>query len=341
MNLEDPSSSPRSLEYRLLRLLLAVRETQSPSARAELNMLLRENAEARLIMARLMVDEQALISRLREDGIVELLEPARTPKPAPRIRTRWFARRPIMAMSAGILFGLFGASVLLGFGLGGRWTEKVMVLLQDGFEQVAAPLMTGVPQQPGRWNGDHSELSGEQQGVKPAQGTKMIRILRSDYEGKVSKNNFQGDLMRVIDLRSFSREINGGEAVVSASALFNAAPFPETERYDGVVTLYALEELGSTEKTLLKDSLAHSCGLWRSLDKDTGTWEQAATRLQLPAGTEYLIVKVSVRRWPIGKESQSSLPNPVTFAGHFVDDVRTSIHFRNTTTAKRDSVQTP
>ena len=330
MNLEDPSSSPRSLEHRLLRLLLAVRETQSPSARAELNMLLRENAEARPIMARLMVDEQALISRLREDGIVELLEPARAPKPAPRIRTRWFARRPIMAMSAGILFGLFGASVLLGFGLGGRWTEKVMVLLQDGFEQGAAPLVTGVPQQLNQWSGDFSELVGEQQGVRPAHGTKMIRMLRSDYEGKISsKRNFQGDLMRIVDVRPFSREINGGEVVLSTSALFNAAPFPETERYDGVVTIYALGKLGSTEKTLLEDSLAHSYGLRPSLDQDPATWEQAATRLQLPAGTEYVILKVSVRRWPTGNENQASLPSPVTFAGHFVDDVRTSIHIRN------------
>jgi len=329
MNLEDPAPSPRTLEHRLLRLLQAVRDTQDPSARAELNMLLRDNPEARPIMARLMVDEQALISRLREDGIVELLEPARTPKPAPRIRTRWFARRTIMAMSAGLLIGLFGASVLFGFGLGGLWPEKVIVLLQDGFEQGPAPLMTGVPQQPGLWNGDSSELSGERQGVKPAQGSKMIRILRSDFIGKNSSKNTQGDLMQVIDLRSFSREINGGEAVISASALFNAIPFPEKERYDGVVTLYALDELGSTEKTLLKDSLAHSTGLWRSLDKDTDTWEQAATRLQLPAGTEYVIVKVSVRRWPTEKETPASLSNPVTFAGHFADDVRTSIHIRN------------
>jgi hypothetical protein len=41
MNLEDPSSSPRSLEHRLLRLLQAARDTQDASARAELNMLLR------------------------------------------------------------------------------------------------------------------------------------------------------------------------------------------------------------------------------------------------------------------------------------------------------------
>ncbi|NBS05509.1 MAG: hypothetical protein EBS64_10055 [Verrucomicrobia bacterium] len=337
MNLEDPSPSPRTLEHRLLRLLQAVRDTQDTSARAELNMLLRDIPEARPIMARLMVDEQALISRLREDGIVELLEPARTQKPAPRMRTRWFAWRPLTAMTAGVVFGLFGASVLLGFGLGGRRTEKVTSLFVESFESGPAPLVTGVPQQLNQWSGDFSELVGEQQGVRPVHGTKMIRILRSDYEGKISsKRNFQGDLMRVVDVRPFSREINGGEVVLSTSALFNAAPFPETERYDGVVTLYALGELGSTEKTLLEDSLAHSYGLRPSLDRNPGTWEQATSRLQLPAGTEYVIVKVSVRRWPKDKESQSSLPSPVTFAGHFVDDVRVSINIRNTTPAQRN-----
>jgi len=337
MNLEDPSPSPRTLEHRLLRLLQAVRDTQDTSARSELNMLLRDIPEARPIMARLMVDEQALISRLREDSIVELLEPAPTHKTAPRMRARWFAWRPLTAMTAGVVFGLFGASVLLGFGPGGRRQEKVVTLLQESFESGPAPLVTGVPQQLNQWSGDFSELVGEQQGVKPAHGTKMARVLRSDFEGKISsKRNFQGDLMRVVDVRAFSREINGGEVVMSASALFNASPFPETERYDGVVTLYALGELGSTEKTLLEDSLAHSYGLRPSLDRDPGSWEQATSRLQLPAGTEYVIVKVSVRRWPKDKESQSSLPSPVTFAGHFVDDVRVSINIRNTTPAQRN-----
>jgi len=337
MNLEDPSPSPRTLEHRLLRLLQAVRDTQDTSARAELNMLLRDNPEARPIMARLMVDEQALISRLREDGIVELLEPATTHKTAPRMRTRWFAWRPLTAMTAGVVFGLFGASVLLGFGPGRRWTEKVTSLFVESFESGPAPLVTGVPQQLNQWSGDFSEVVGEQQGVKPAHGTKMIRMLRADFEGKISsKRNFQGDLMRVIDVRPISREINGGEVVMSASALFNAASFPEAERYDGVVSLYALGELGSTEKTLLEDSLAHSYGLRPSLDRDPGTWEQANSRLQLPAGTEFVILKVSVRRWPKDKESQSSLPSPVTFAGHFVDDVRASIHVRNTTPNQRN-----
>jgi hypothetical protein len=336
MNFEDPSSSPRTLEHRLLRLLQAARDTQDASARAELNMLLRDNPEARPIMARLMVDEQALISRLRDDVIVELLEPTCAQQTTPPMRSRWLAWRPLTAVAAGILFGLFGASMV--FGVGGRWTEKVTSLFRESFESGPAPSVTGVPQQLNQWSGDFSELVSEQQGIKPAHGTKMIRMLRADFEGKsVTKLNTYGDLMKIVDVRPFTRETNGGEVVLSASALFNAATFPDAERYDGVVTLYALDEIGSTEKNLLKDSLAHSCnGRGLLLDRNPATWESATTRLQLPAGTHFVVVKVSVRRMPKNKEPLSTLPNPITFSGHFVDDVSVSIHVREATPAQRN-----
>ena len=336
MNFEDPYSSPRTLEHRLLRLLQAARDTHDASARAELNMLLRDIPEARPIMARLMVDEQALISRLRDDVIVELLEPTRAQQTTPPMRSRWLAWRPLTAVAAGILFGLFGASMV--FGVGGRWTEKVTSLFRESFETGPAPSVTGVPQQLNQWSGDFSELVGEQQGIKPAHGTKMIRMLRADFEGKsVTKLNTYGDLMKIVDVRPFTRDTNGGEVVFSASALFNAASFPEAERYDGVVTLYAVDEIGSTEKNLLTNSLAHTCnGLGLSLDRNPTTWESATARLQLPAGTNFVILKVSVRRMPKNKEPLSTLPNSITFSGHFVDDVRASIHVRKVVSDQRD-----
>jgi len=336
MSFEDPTASPRTLEHRLLRLLQAARDTQDASARAELNMLLRDIPEARPIMARLMVDEQALISRLRDDVIVELLEPTRAQQTTPPMRSRWLAWRPLTAVAAGILFGLFGASMV--FGVGGRWTEKVTSLFRESFETGPAPSVTGVPQQLNQWSGDFSELVGEQQGIKPAHGTKMIRMLRADFEGKsVTKLNTYGDLMKIVDVRPFTRETNGGEVVFSASALFNAATFPEAERYDGVVTLYAVDEIGSTENNLLKNSLAHTCnGLGLSLDRNPTTWESATARLQLPAGTHFVILKVSVRRMLKNKEPLSTLPNPITFSGHFVDDVRASIHVRKVVSDQRD-----
>jgi len=327
MNTDDSSSSHRSLEQRLLHLLQVVRDTHDTSARAELNTLLRENADARSTMARLMVDEQALISRLRDDSIVALLEPAPATETALRTTPRWFAWRPLTAAAAGLVIGLFSASMVFGFGA--RSIEKVISLLQESFEGGPAPLVKGIPQEMNLWSGDYSEVVERYEGVKPKDGTKMVRMLRSDFEGKASSMpNRQGDLSRIIDVRSFMRDANGGEFVMTLSALFNAAPFPDSQRYDGVVALYALGELGSTEESLMEDALAISNGSCNSMDRDSATWQRASTRLLLPTGTEFVMLKVSFRRWPKGSGDQPSLPDLMTFAGHFVDDVRASIRIR-------------
>ena len=328
MKHDDSSSSHRSLEQRLLHLLQAVRDTHDTSARSELNTLLRENPDARSTVARLMVDEQALISRLRDDTIVALLEPAPKAETPLRTSTRWFAWRPLTAAAAGLVIGLFSASMVFGFGV--RSLEKVVSLFQESFESGPAPLVKGIPQEVNLWSGDYSEIVEKYEGVKPKDGTKMVRMLRSDFEGKASSMpNRQGDLSRIIDVRSFMRDANGGEFVMTLSALFNAAPFPDSQRYDGVVTLYALGEIGSTEESLMEDALAISNGSCNSMDRDPATWQSASTRLLLPTGTEFVMLKVSFRRWPKGSGDQPSLPDLMTFAGHFVDDLRASIRIRN------------
>lgn len=337
MNPDDSSSSHRSLEHRLLHLLQAVRDTQDTSARAELNALLRENGEARSTMARLMVDEQALINRLRDDSILALLEPASAAEPSLPTRSRWFAWRPLTAAAAGLVFGMFFTSGVFGVGVARRSLEKVVSLLQEGFESGPAPLLKGMPQEASLWSGDFSEIVETYEGVKPALGTKMARVLRSDFEGKTSsKPSLQGDLMRVVDVRPFLREANGGEVVITLSALFNAVPFPDAERYDGMVYLYALGQLGCTEESLLEDSLAHSHGGCRPLDRDPAAWQRASARLLLPPGTEMVLLKVSFSPVPASSESQSPLPDHVTFAGHFVDDVRASVTIRKAVPSRRN-----
>ncbi len=248
--------------------------------------------------------------------------------PAGAASTLWFAWRPLTAAAAGLVIGLFSASMVFGFGV--RSLEKVVSLLQESFEIGPAPLVKGIPQHVNLWSGDYSEAVERYEDVKPAQGTKMVRMLRSDFEGKASSMpNRQGDLSRIIDVRSFMRDANGGEFVMTLSALFNAAPFPDSQRYDGVVTLYALGELGSTEESLMEDALAISNGSCNSMDRDPDTWQSASTRLLLPTGTKFVMMKVSFRRWPKGSEDQPSLPDLMTFAGHFVDDVRASIRIRH------------
>lgn len=256
---------------------------------------------------------------------------------------RWLSWRPLAAAAAGIVFGMFCTSMVFGFGA--RSVEKVMSILKESFESGPKPLVTGVPPVPGQWSGDYSEIALEHEGVKPKDGNKMARLLRSDFEGRtVAMPSRQGDLMRVVDVRPFQREAKGGDVVLTLSALFNAVPFPITDRYDGMVTIYALgadtELGGATEDSVKEEALAFSVGRFPSLDCDSATWQPASTRLFLPAGTAFVMLKVSVCRMPVGSKSLSSLPESVTFAGHFIDDVRVSIRIRDAASNPRTQAVT-
>ena len=85
----------------------------------------------------------------------------------------------------------------------------------------------------------------------------------------------------------------------------------------------------------MKDALAHSIGMCRPLDRDVNTWENASTRLLLPPGTEMVLLKVSFSPKPESGESLSAPPHHVSFAGHFVDDVRASVAIRKPVSNRR------
>jgi hypothetical protein len=292
---------------------------------ARLQSLLRENTDARRTLRSLSTVETKLtqLAAIHPETVRLLSETARESAPS----FRWFSWRPLTAAAAGLAIGLFSASMVFGFGV--RSLERVVSLFQESFESGPAPLVKGMPQEVNLWSGDYSEIVEKQEGVKPAQGKKMARVLRSDYDGKTSsKPSKQGDLMRIVDVRPFLSEANGGEVVITLSALFNATPFPEVERFDGAVYLYALGQLGSTEESLLEDALAHSHGGCRSLDRDPATWQRASARLLLPPGTERVLLKVSFTPVPASGKNLSLLPDHITFAGHFVDGVRASINIR-------------
>ena len=127
-------------------------------------------------------------------------------------RSRWLAWRPLAAAAAGLVIGLFCASVAWAYvapSLG-----KAITLLQESFESGPAPLGTGVPVVVGVWSGDYSEIMGEQQGVRPASGGRMLRFLRGDYEGRSIPSSHSSDVFRLVDVRPFKREFARSRAHV-------------------------------------------------------------------------------------------------------------------------------
>ena len=104
-------------ESRLLDLLLATRDDGNEGARRELNAMLRADPEHRATVARLLVDEQALISRLRDDHMVEMLDAKPRPVPAKRPVKR---RKPDHSSWRAIAALLVFCGFLAWFALGAR-----------------------------------------------------------------------------------------------------------------------------------------------------------------------------------------------------------------------------
>ncbi|MDP3070183.1 MAG: hypothetical protein Q8N18_07840 [Opitutaceae bacterium] len=236
-------------------------------------------------------------------------------------RQRWLAGRPLAAAAVGLVLGLCCASVA--WAIVGPSLGKVITLLQEGFETSLAPRVTGVPVEPGHWGGDYSELAGAQPQLKPESGTKMLRFLRGDFEGRDIPTSHSCDVFRLVDVRPYRRDLEGGEAVVQLTAVFNAQPFPAGETFSATLTIFALDaalvgnENIKAENVLSTESLAYSRSTKVVMDRDPGTWQKVSNELRLPPGTDYLMLRIGM-----SNDTKSPGLRRDSFGGHFVDKLQ-------------------
>lgn len=299
---------------RLFELFTAhAADSLTPDEQAELQETLRHDAEARRLWFVHHDVEMGLHAQLSAEPVVALKTSS---KP-----TSWHAWRPLWAAAAGIVFGMLCTSVVFGF-VAPR-VGKVLTLLHDSFEDGPAPLVTGRPDRAGVWSGDYAQIIGDQQGVKPESGKRMLRLLRADYEGRTMPESFSSDVFRLVDVRPYRREFADGGAVVQLSALFNAAPFGEGESYRCGLTIFALDaalvEGGSlsAEQVLATQSLARSTSSHLHMDRNPATWQRLGNELRVPPNTDYLLIQIGVSNVsPLGSMRRDR------FAGHFADEVK-------------------
>lgn len=250
-------------------------------------------------------------------ALVPVAQAEQAPRRSPKFG--WFQWRPAMAAAAGIVFGILCTSVM--FAYVAPLAGKAIQLLQESFESGPAPMVTGVPGEAGRWSGDYSEVVGEQQGVKPASGKKMLRFLRADYEGKANADGYVADLYQLIDLHPYRSEFADGGAVLQFSAGFNAFKFPANEAYGCLISMHALDaetvknRTMSDRQMLNAEALAMTSSNRLMLDRNPATWQRQTAELRLPPNTEYLLIHVAVTH---ATKSQRR----AVFDGHYLDDVR-------------------
>jgi hypothetical protein len=324
------NNEPSPMEMRLLTLLQKVRDERDAEAHMELNGLLRADSDARKTMAASLVNEQAIISHLRDESIVSILNPEPM-SVLPSKSTRGLQRSPLWAAAAGIVFGVLCTSVVFGYAISSA--GNTLTLLHESFESGPAPLVMGVPIELGAWSGDYSEIVEAWPSLRPVDGKRMLRFLRADYPGKEKQVGYFGDLYRVIDLRGDVSQFADGNAVVSVEAAFASLALEESSRFSPHLLLHALEKLPAnaeawhamieTPRRLEEASLASASRQEFFLSSDP--WRHMSLEMRLPPRTRYLLVGLHIGDMEAARYS-GGLPSDVEFDGQFVDDVRVKLH---------------
>lgn len=237
-------------------------------------------------------------------------------------RSVWFSWRPLTAAAAGIVFGMFCTSLVFGYSMP-RMVERVLNLVNAGFEESVAPLPDGIPLRFGVWSGDYSEIVGEQQGIPPHEGQRMFRFLRSDSKDGFPSRAYHGNMYQFIDIRPWREAISRGAAVVDWSAWFNcireASGTPS--KFEASMWAFAGEPsvVRKSWEEKVHQELAYST--WRVVaDNDPKTWQRVAGSLIVPPDTDFLVVELKA----IGGD-ETPVNGIVTFAGHYADDVRMAL----------------
>jgi hypothetical protein len=254
----------------------------------------------------------------------------------------WWQRRPLSAMAAGVVFGMFFSSAVWAYVV--PIAAKAVTLFRESFESGRAPLVNGLPIVPGVWGGDFSEVVGPQQSVLPLKGRRMLRLLRADHSDKNPEIGYNSSLGRIIDLRQHQADLADGKGVLSVEASFKVADSAEPGRYRGGAWLFALNELpGQPGETEIFAHIRREQQIFRETAKSEGPglelspasahrsfalkvglgWQKLRIDLQLPPGTRYALLEIHAADRAAEKQRVDS--SQVAFPGHFIDDIEVSL----------------
>lgn len=312
-------------EYKTMDTLELIRRTVDSTASAE---------DFHVLQSRLLNDSETLRQYARYANLHAALSDGRlAPRPnavpptAPAAikAFSWLHWRPITAVAAGIVIGLFSATVVFGYVMP---LARSLTLLEESFEG-ASPLASKVVLEPGVWRGDQAVIVSAEQQVQPVSGQRMLRFLRQDHQGKARlAGGHIADVYRLIDLRGHRDDVAQGDVVVQASASVNAIPFSNEEKFGCAISLFALDAHSMPESAsyigtaLESEANAMARSSRTKLDRELASWQRLTTEMRLPANTDYIVVRLHI------SQSFDSNGAPV-FKGSYADDVRVTLTRRS------------
>ena len=232
---------------------------------------------------------------------------------------------PIWAAAAGLVIGLFSATLISKETA--TFQSKPLLSAKLAMVDHGAPPPLGVPQKPGIWSGDYTEVVSARDGITPLSGSRMLQIQRGDYEGKIHPEGSRvGNVWYLVDLRPYRSQAGAESLQLRASFRFNSTADSSPETHDCSIMIHAVTAEfvsgGSLQNAaaLVQRSLAAASNRSPKIDADPRTWEKVSTELSLPPEADFALVSFNLAA-PEAKDPKAI----VHFCGKYLDDLQISL----------------
>jgi hypothetical protein len=252
----------------------------SPDEIAALEAVMRDDLSKRQLFAETQLRSLALHERFRQQAF--------RVEPAPKKRLTWITR-PIASMAAGLVIGLFSASLVWAISSPKATTERLFSLINGSFDEER--LKTGFPRQTGLWSGDAAEV----------QNGKLHFIAPGSDRGDPSARAISCDVFQLVDLRPLRHTlIAEGDSVLELSADFLDARPPNTkpsvtffcQLYLFQGDLVSLHEVWPQTNA---EALASGSAQATTLGSDAKGTRTLTAKCLVPADADFAVIQIAAR----------------------------------------------
>ena len=289
----------------------ALNGTLTDTERPQLAALHKSRAESRQLWF-LYHDNECGLSELKNAAAttaarLAMLHPGVVP--SPQQTSPWLQWRSLTAAAAGLVIGLFGASVVYGIAVH-RGSEKrtPLAVFEPGFENAQMPLVKGIPRRAGQWGGDVARVVAAENGVPTKEGRHMLRL------EPAAKGAWR--IYQVLDLHSLPPGASGESREIEISASFAAADSEASVRF--MLRAFAITEAPDEIDAAWFDRRDESiASVTRGLDDLPGTkgWQTLGVSMHVPRNARSLVLFFGVRT-----PDKAARASPI-----YLDDVRVTL----------------
>jgi hypothetical protein len=249
----------------------------------------------------------ALHDRFRQEAFqcdtdTPVCHPARTDKSA---RLTWITR-PIAALAAGLVIGLFSASIVWAVSSPKATTERLFSLINGGFDDKV--LDSGFPKKMGLWSGDEAAINDGK-----------LRFIATGSDSN-DRNDLaiSCDVFQLVDLRPLRQMLNlKGDSVLELSADFiDVRPHNTKPSVTFFCQLYLFRgdptALHESWPLSLADSLSSGSAQATTLGADAKGTRTLTAKALIPVEADFAVIQIAAR------------PNlrPTKLDALFVDEVK-------------------